>query len=115
MVRAVEVGVGDVEFIFEPDPSGGSHGVCITDSQRFLRVGSAADLEMAAGLEAYLGSLKENEAIAVELGELSDADVDLIRTFAATHSRAVFVRKSSSTSTFGTNILAELEGRGVAE
>jgi hypothetical protein len=107
--------VGDVKFIFEPDPSGGSHGVCITDGQQFLRVGSAADLEMAAGLDAYLASLEENEVIAVELGELSDADVDLIRTFAATHSRAVFVRKSSSSSTLGTDMNDQLEGHGAAE
>lgn len=105
--------MGDVEFIFEPDPTGGGHGECITKDQHFLRIGSAGDLGRAAELDAYLAGLKENELIALEFDELSDADVEPIRAIAASHGRAVFARKSNSIP-IGVKLLGQLGEHEVA-
>lgn len=113
IVRDAEVVVGDVEFIFEPDPTGGGHGECITKDQHFLRIESADDLGSAAALESYLGTLKESELIALEFDELSDADVEPIRMFAATHGRAVFARKSRSIA-LDVKMFGQLEEHEVA-
>ncbi len=86
--------MGDIEFIFEPDPSGGGHGECITKDQVFIRLATIGDLEVAPALKTHLATLEENELVALELDELSEADVEPIRAFAETHGRAVFVRKA---------------------
>jgi hypothetical protein len=87
--------VSNVEFIFEPAPTGGGHGECITDDQPFLRLGSTADLEVSEELNAYLEEAPETGLIALEVSELSEADAGPIREFAAAHNRAVFVRRAT--------------------
>jgi hypothetical protein len=82
-----------VEFVYEPDPSGGGLGECLIVHDPFQHLPSADEIDLAA-LDAYVAKLSEGEPIALEVETLTKADVESIRGLARTHRRAVIVRRS---------------------
>jgi hypothetical protein len=84
----------EVELIYEPDPSGGGLGECVIVHEPFQQLPSARGVDLTA-LDEYVARLEEGEPIALEVETLTNADIEVVRSLAKAHGRAVIARRSS--------------------